>query len=226
VCISEILVNLYRNARNYSAQGSLYYCLYIFWPMWVVFRPIRVAALSGAWTIFVHSHAGIMVSSPTRGMHVCVRLFCVCVVLCVGSGLVKGWSPVQGVLPTVYRIKKMKIRQNPRGCRATKREGEGGGFLRRYTLRGSALNLSCSSVKYYKIASTYRIASMTVGAVPSGLLPVFTIVVYTDVILRRSWRWWRRDPPKRQLTLNLLDSVLTVLAKTENLSLIAITLFA
>jgi hypothetical protein len=26
----------------------------------------------------------------TRGMDVCVRLFCVCVVLCVGSGLATG----------------------------------------------------------------------------------------------------------------------------------------
>jgi hypothetical protein len=28
--------------------------------------------------------------NPTRGMDVCVRLFCVCVVLCVGSGLTTG----------------------------------------------------------------------------------------------------------------------------------------
>jgi hypothetical protein len=40
-------------------------------------------------------------------MDVCVRLFSVCVVLCVGSGLAMGWSPVQGVLPFVYRIKKL-----------------------------------------------------------------------------------------------------------------------
>jgi hypothetical protein len=29
-------------------------------------------------------------SNPTRGMDVCLRLFCVCVVLCVGSGLATG----------------------------------------------------------------------------------------------------------------------------------------
>jgi hypothetical protein len=40
----------------------------------------------------------------------CVHLFCVCVVLCVGRGLATGLSPVQGVLPTVYRIKKLKKR--------------------------------------------------------------------------------------------------------------------
>jgi hypothetical protein len=41
----------------------------------------------------------------------CVHLFCFCVVLCLGSGLVMGWSPVQGVQPTVYRIKKLKTWQ-------------------------------------------------------------------------------------------------------------------
>jgi hypothetical protein len=45
-----------------------------------------------------------------------VRLFCVCVVLCVGSGLATGRSPIQGVLPPVYRIKKLKKR--PRSTRA------------------------------------------------------------------------------------------------------------
>jgi hypothetical protein len=29
-------------------------------------------------------------SNPTRGMDICVRLFCVCVVLYVGSGLATG----------------------------------------------------------------------------------------------------------------------------------------
>jgi hypothetical protein len=57
--------------------------------------------------------AGIVGSNPTQGMDVCVRLFCVCVVLCIGSGLATGWSPVQGVLPTVYRIKKLKKLPRP-----------------------------------------------------------------------------------------------------------------
>jgi hypothetical protein len=38
-------------------------------------------------------------------MSVCV--YSVFVLSCVGSGLATGWSPVQGVLPTVYRIKKL-----------------------------------------------------------------------------------------------------------------------
>jgi hypothetical protein len=43
---------------------------------------------------FARSNSGIVGSNPTRDMDVCVRLFCVCVVLCVGSGLVTSWSPV------------------------------------------------------------------------------------------------------------------------------------
>jgi hypothetical protein len=31
---------------------------------------------------------------------VCMRLFCVCVVMCFGSGLATGWSLVEGVLST------------------------------------------------------------------------------------------------------------------------------
>jgi hypothetical protein len=36
-------------------------------------------------------------------MDVCMRLFCVFVVLYAGSELATGWSPVQGVLPTVWK---------------------------------------------------------------------------------------------------------------------------
>jgi hypothetical protein len=72
--------------------------------------PITVAEWSNAWTIFALSNTGIVRSNPTQGMDVCVRLFYVCVVLCVGSDLATGWSPVQGVLPIVYRIKKLKER--------------------------------------------------------------------------------------------------------------------
>jgi hypothetical protein len=83
---------------------------------------IAVAARSRALTVFSRSNSGIVGSNPAQGMGVCVRLFCVCVVLCVGSGLTTGWYPVQGVLSTVYRIKKLKSGQGPtKGCRATDR---------------------------------------------------------------------------------------------------------
>jgi hypothetical protein len=61
---------------------------------------ITVAARSKTRTVFVCSNTGIMDSNPTWAMDVCVRLCWVCAVLCAGSGLATGWSPVQGVLPT------------------------------------------------------------------------------------------------------------------------------
>jgi hypothetical protein len=55
-------------------------------------------------------------------MDVCVRLFCVCVVLCVGSGLETGWSPVQGVLPLCKRSRNWKSGEgSTKGCRAIDR---------------------------------------------------------------------------------------------------------
>jgi hypothetical protein len=44
-------------------------------------------------TVFASSNTEIVDSKPLRGIDVCVRLSCVCVVLCVGSGLSMGWSP-------------------------------------------------------------------------------------------------------------------------------------
>jgi hypothetical protein len=75
--------------------------------------PITVVTWSKAWNVFALSNAGIVDSNPTQGMDACVRSICVCVVLCVGRGLATGWFPVQGVLPTVYRIEKQKKRPRP-----------------------------------------------------------------------------------------------------------------
>jgi hypothetical protein len=80
--------------------------------MWRSPADITVAARSKAWTVFARSNTGIVDSNPTRGMDVCVSLLCVCVVLCVGSGLATGWSPVRGVLPAVYKGKKVKLPYN------------------------------------------------------------------------------------------------------------------
>jgi hypothetical protein len=75
------------------------------WWRVVKLSPIAVAPRPKAWTVFARSNAGIVSSSPTRGMDDCVRFFCVCVVLCVDSGLAMGWSPVQKVLPTVIGLR-------------------------------------------------------------------------------------------------------------------------
>jgi hypothetical protein len=67
--------------------------------------PITMTARSEAWTVFARSNTENVLSNSTRGTDVCA-----CVVLCVGSGLATCWSPIQGVLTTVYRIKKLKKR--------------------------------------------------------------------------------------------------------------------
>jgi hypothetical protein len=82
---------------------------------WKGMKPTTVAARSEAWTDFARSNAGIMGSNPTWGIDVCVRLFCVCAVLCVGSGRATGSSPVQGILPNVYGIKKLRKRWSNKG---------------------------------------------------------------------------------------------------------------
>jgi hypothetical protein len=61
-----------------------------------------------------HSNTGVVGSNPTRSMDVCLLLFCVHVVLCVGSGLATGRSSVQGALKTMHRIKKPKRGQGPK----------------------------------------------------------------------------------------------------------------
>jgi hypothetical protein len=74
-------------------------------------EPITVVARCNPWTVFARWNWGIVGSNPTRGMVVCVHLFCVCVVLCVRMDLATDWSTV---LPTVYRIKKPKWRPRSR----------------------------------------------------------------------------------------------------------------
>jgi hypothetical protein len=72
-------------------SGVLDFCVY--WSQWP--RGLRHAqpSLVRSWDHGFESHS--------RHWYLCVRLFCVCVVLCVGSGLATGSSLLQGVLPSV-----------------------------------------------------------------------------------------------------------------------------
>jgi hypothetical protein len=79
----------------------------LYWDHYEI-MPITVAVWSMAWCLRPLERL-VVDSNPTRGMKVYVCLFCVRVDLCVGRSLVMGWSPVQGVLTTVYtRITKLK----------------------------------------------------------------------------------------------------------------------
>jgi hypothetical protein len=79
-----------------------------------------VAAWSKAWTLSPRSNARIVGSNLLRGMNVCVRLFCVCAVLCPGRGLASGWSPVQGVNRLYMGLRNWKSDQGSiKDCRIT-----------------------------------------------------------------------------------------------------------
>jgi hypothetical protein len=60
------------------------------------------------------SNAGIVGSNPISGMYVCVRLFCVCAVLCVGSGLAMGYHSSKSPTVCVKNITKLKKRAQQR----------------------------------------------------------------------------------------------------------------
>jgi hypothetical protein len=61
-----------------------------------------MAARSKARTVFDRSNTGIVGLNSARGMGACPRFLC-CAVLCAGSGLATGRSPVQGVLLNVQK---------------------------------------------------------------------------------------------------------------------------
>jgi hypothetical protein len=80
----------------------------LIWVYHLLYGTITVVTRSKLWTVLARSNAEIVDSNPTQGMDVSVLLFCVCVVLCADSGLETGWSPVQGVLPSVCWLEKLK----------------------------------------------------------------------------------------------------------------------
>jgi hypothetical protein len=95
-------------------QMARYVYVYIYIYIYIYIGPITVAARLKAWTVFARSTLGSWLRIPLKAwMSLCV--YSVCVVLCVGSGLATGWSPVQEVLPTIYRRGNWKSGQGPQG---------------------------------------------------------------------------------------------------------------
>jgi hypothetical protein len=118
-------------------------------------------------------------SHSRRGCLYCVRLFCVCVVLCVGSGLATGWSPVQGVLSTMYRIKKPKKR--PRSNKRTVDKTEGG--------RNTPVNMIQSSLYEYSDYAISAIQTCTMTSIPSRLgLSSDREVVHPNFPTEQKWK--------------------------------------
>jgi hypothetical protein len=78
--------------------------------------PITVGVRSKAWTVFARSNTGVVGSNPTQSMDGCLRLFCVCVVLCVGSGLATGWSPSKEFSRLSIGLRNWKSGQGLKGA--------------------------------------------------------------------------------------------------------------
>jgi hypothetical protein len=76
-------------------------------------RQITVAARSNAWTAFARSNTGIVGSNPIWAMDVSVRFFCVCAVLCSGSGLATGRSPFEESYNLCTGLRNWKSGQGP-----------------------------------------------------------------------------------------------------------------
>jgi hypothetical protein len=104
VCITSVITML-----NVRASFIPMRCLQLKLQVVVVPNvPMTVAARSKAWTVFARSNTGIVSSNPIQGMDVYVFvLFC----------LATGWSPLQGVLPTVYKLRNWK-KKRPRSTMA------------------------------------------------------------------------------------------------------------
>jgi hypothetical protein len=63
-----------------------------------------MAVRSKAWNIFARSNTGVVDSNPTQGMDVCLRLFCVYVVLCKVAALRRTYHPFK----ESYRLSMIK----------------------------------------------------------------------------------------------------------------------
>jgi hypothetical protein len=74
-------------------------------------------------TVFSRSNTGIVGSNPNRGMDVCVRLFCVCTVLCVKVSALRRADPPSKESCLLYkRSRNWKTGQGRKGCRTTYRQ--------------------------------------------------------------------------------------------------------
>jgi hypothetical protein len=67
-------------------------------------KQITLTVLSNERNSFPSRNTGIVGSYPTGGMDVCMCVYSLFVLSCLGSDLATGWSLVQGVLPTVCKI--------------------------------------------------------------------------------------------------------------------------
>jgi hypothetical protein len=92
-------------------------------------------------------------------MHIRLRVFLVFVVLCVGSGLVMGWSLTQGVVPIVCKIYFFRIKseiqqaRHPSPSKYNEKQGVNRGIKQTNLF---PLLLACSSFLFYTQVLIFR----------------------------------------------------------------------
>jgi hypothetical protein len=83
-------------------QSELKNCFFFYF--YTAITPIRVAARSKAGTVFTRPNTGVVGSNLTRGMDVCVHLFCLCCCVC-------RYGPCDGLIPRPRTEKAAKAQQ-------------------------------------------------------------------------------------------------------------------
>jgi hypothetical protein len=86
------------------------------WHSYLV-KPVTVAERSVLSSLARKPGLWVRIPQNAWMFGICMCLFCVCVALCLGRELATGWSLVQGVLPSVKMIMKLKNqRPGPKGA--------------------------------------------------------------------------------------------------------------
>jgi hypothetical protein len=88
--------------------------------LWIL-KPITMTERSKARNVFVHWTLGLRVRIPLR--HACMSAIFLFVLSCAGNGIATGWSPVQRVLPTVYKIHSSRLTMNGNRPKGLIRQG-------------------------------------------------------------------------------------------------------
>jgi hypothetical protein len=106
------IINVLKS-HSKTCKNSVEQCLKITWGSVVKYAVLVLCNWGSQWPRGLGNELSLLALERwDRRFESHWRHGCLCVfILCAGSGLATGWSPVQGVLLTLYKIKKLKKRQ-------------------------------------------------------------------------------------------------------------------
>jgi hypothetical protein len=118
---------------------------------------------------------------------VCMRLFCVCVALCLGRGLATSWSLVQGVLLSVEKWLRNRIRGQGPEWAGTHNDLWSKKWFR---FQSNVLEVNCiwESISQCLCAAFYDETSVGIGICSNILHDMHPVVYY----LRKDIIWYSR----------------------------------